>query len=104
MRSTFASVLISLVIMNIGGVGVSQAYESDSQGPSSLCQSPGFPRWSYDESNLFPQDRPLGRPEDGKALPDGRMIVGDERHGLLLINKDGSHRPFGQFQEAGYVH
>jgi len=90
--------------MNIWGAGISKASSADTQRPSSLCQSPGFPRWTFDQSNLFPSDRPLARPEDGKALPDGRVIVGDERHGLLLINEDGSHRPFGQFQKAGYVH
>lgn len=71
---------------------------------SSLCQSPGFPRWTFDQSHIFPQDRPLARPEDGKALPDGRLVVADERYGLVLIEADGSHRPFGRFVEAGYVH
>jgi len=71
---------------------------------TSVCQSPSFPRWSFDQSHLFPQDRPLARPEDGKALPDGRLVVADERFGLYLIEPDGSHRPFGGFIEAGYVH
>jgi len=71
---------------------------------SSLCQSPGFPRWIFDQSHIFPKDRPLARPEDGKALPDGRLVVADERYGLVLIEGDGSHRPFGRFIEAGYVH
>lgn len=72
--------------------------------PSFLCQSPGFPRWTFHPSHIFPQDQGLARPEDGKALPDGRLVVADERHGLRLIERDGSHRPFGRFVEAGYVH
>ncbi|MCA9500537.1 MAG: SMP-30/gluconolactonase/LRE family protein [Nitrospira sp.] len=71
---------------------------------SSLCQSPGFPQWTFDQSHIFPQDRPLARPEDGKALPDGRLVVADERYGLVLIEGDDFHRPFGRFVEAGYVH
>lgn len=71
---------------------------------SSLCQSSGFPRWTFDQSHIFPKDRPLARPEDGKALPDGRLIVTHERYGLVLIEANGSHRPFGRFVEAGYVH
>ncbi|HNP60714.1 MAG TPA: SMP-30/gluconolactonase/LRE family protein [Nitrospirales bacterium] len=71
---------------------------------SSLCQSPGFPRWTFDQSHIFPQDRPLARPEDGKALPDGRLVVADERFGLYLIEPNNSHRPFGRFSEVGYVH
>ena len=76
----------------------------DEAGSSSLCQSPSFPRWTFDTSHIFPQDRGLARPEDGKALPDGRLVVADEQHGLRLIERDGSHRPFGQFKKAGYSH
>ena len=71
---------------------------------SSLCQSPAFPQWTFDQSHIFPQDRPLARPEDGKALPDGRLVVADERFGLYLIEPNNSHRPFGRFSEVGYVH
>jgi sugar lactone lactonase YvrE len=69
-----------------------------------MCQSPGFPRWTFDESHLFPPDRPLARPEDGKALPDGRLVVADETHGLLLLEEENSHRPFGQLIKSGYIH
>jgi sugar lactone lactonase YvrE len=51
---------------------------------------------------LFPEDRTLQRPEDGVILADGTLIVGDQRHGLVLISKDGSIRPFGDFASAGY--
>ena len=30
--------------------------------------------------------------------------MADQRHGLLLIEKDGSHRPFGNLKKAGYAH
>ena len=53
---------------------------------------------------MFPPDGGLARPEDGKALPDGRLVVADERYGFLLLEQDGSHRPFGQFKQAGYSH
>ena len=69
-----------------------------------VCQSPAFPRWTFDKSRLYPQDRPLARPEDGKALPDGRLVVADETHGLLLLELDGPHRPFGQLKKSGYIH
>lgn len=68
------------------------------------CLSPTFPRWTYSETAIFPQDRSLTRPEDGKALPDGRLVVVDEEHGLRVIDADGSNRPFGGFEQAGYRH
>ncbi|MDX1411471.1 MAG: SMP-30/gluconolactonase/LRE family protein, partial [Nitrospirales bacterium] len=89
-------VLLGMVVMSVCGVKEVQA--------TPLCQSPGFPQWSFDQSHIFPQDRPLARPEDGKALPDGRLVVADERFGLFLIEPDGSSRPFGRFVEAGYLH
>ena len=89
------------LMLVIIGLGVSWTNEA---GSTSLCQSPGFPRWTFDESHVFPPDRGLARPEDGKALPDGRLVVSDERFGLRLIEPDGSHRPFGQFEKAGYSH
>ena len=76
----------------------------DEANSSSVCQSPGFPRWTFEPSHVFPPDRGLARPEDGEALADGRLVVADERVGLRLIEPDGSHRPFGQFKQAGYVH
>ena len=80
-------------------LGEAQGLES-----SAICQPPGFPIFTFDQSHVFPKDRSLARPEDGKALTDGRLIVADERYGLLLIDQDGTSRPFGHFKEAGYVH
>jgi sugar lactone lactonase YvrE len=53
---------------------------------------------------VFPADRSLSRPEDGVALLDGRLIVADQVHGLRLIERGGSSRPFGDLAGAGYAH
>ena len=88
--------VLAMVVMSLGCV--------DEVRSASLCQSQGFPRWTFDESHVFPPDRGLARPEDGKALPDGRLVVADERYGFLVIDQNGSYRPFGQFKKAGYSH
>ena len=63
-----------------------------------------LPRWSFAQAMIFPADRSLVRPEDGIALPDGRLIVSDQVHGLRLVETDGSSTPFGDLAGAGYVH
>jgi sugar lactone lactonase YvrE len=63
-----------------------------------------LPEWTFDASMVFPGDGSLDRPEDGVALPDGRLIVADQVHGLRLIEPDGSSAPFGDMVAAGYVH
>lgn len=63
-----------------------------------------LPQWTFDASMLFPGDGSLLRPEDGVALADGRLIVGDQVHGLRLVEPDGSSAPFGEMVAAGYVH
>ena len=68
------------------------------------CRSAAFPSLTFSESNIFPKDRSLHHPEDGKALADGSIIVGDEEFGLRIINKSGKSRPFGKFKEAGWAH
>jgi sugar lactone lactonase YvrE len=60
--------------------------------------------WSFDKSSLYPAARGLSRPEDGVALADGRIVVADQAHGLLVINPDQTTRPYGRFAELGYVH
>ncbi len=62
------------------------------------------PVWTADQISLFPSDRSLQRPEDGIALEDGTLLIGDQAHGLVALTPDGSKRPFGEFTEAGYVH
>jgi sugar lactone lactonase YvrE len=63
-----------------------------------------LPHWSFSPEMIFPADRSLLRPEDGVVLPDGRLIVADQAHGLRLVLADGTHRPFGRFSGAGYFH
>ncbi len=63
---------------------------------------PALPTWSFVASMVFPADRTLLRPEDGVALRDGRILVGDREHGLREIAADGASRPFGRMREAGY--
>lgn len=72
------------------------------------CHSRGttesLPHWSFDASMLFPADHSLRMPEDGIALPDGRLIVTDQVHGLRLVAMDGTSTPFGDLAGAGYRH
>lgn len=63
-----------------------------------------LPTWTYDSTLVFPADRSLFRPEDGIALPDGRLIVSDQLSGLRLVELDGSSKPFGDLAAAGYTH
>lgn len=56
-----------------------------------------------DTSAVYPTAKGLSRPEDGVALADGRIVVTDQRYGLLVINADQSTRPFGHFADVGYV-
>ena len=58
--------------------------------------------WTFDEAVLFPADRTLQRAEDGVVLADGTLLVADQRHGLVALAPDGSHRPYGDFAAAGY--
>jgi sugar lactone lactonase YvrE len=63
-----------------------------------------LPRWSYDSTMVFPPNRSLTKPEDGIALPDGRLLVTDAVSGLRMIELGGASRPFGEMVAAGYVH
>ena len=63
-----------------------------------------LPSWSFDSTMIFPADRSLARAEDGIALPDGRLIVADQSHGLRVVEADGSSKPFGDLPGAGYAH
>jgi hypothetical protein len=59
-----------------------------------------LPRWSFDADMVFPADRSLAGPEDGVALPDGRLIVTDQVHGLRLVEANGTSAPFGDLAGA----
>ncbi|WP_273676652.1 SMP-30/gluconolactonase/LRE family protein [Erythrobacter fulvus] len=50
----------------------------------------------------FPADGGLTHAEDGVVLPDGRLLVGDWKHGLVTIAPDGTIAPFGDFAAAGF--
>jgi sugar lactone lactonase YvrE/ketosteroid isomerase-like protein len=63
-----------------------------------------MPVQAYEQVALVPADASLVRPEDGVLLDDGRLLIADQRHGLILLSPDGSIRPFRNFASAGYVH
>jgi sugar lactone lactonase YvrE len=63
-----------------------------------------LPHWSFAPEMIVPGDGSLTRPEDGVALPDGRLLVADQAYGLRLVQPDGSSRPFGGLASAGYLH
>jgi sugar lactone lactonase YvrE len=67
-------------------------------------EAAALPTWTYDSTMVFPSDGSLMRAEDGVALPDGRLIVSDQAHGLRLIELDGTSKPFGDLATAGYTH
>lgn len=88
-------------------VGLLAAFAVASLTPA--CRNAGppedpLPQWSYDSTMVFPAARGLASPEDGVALPDGRLLVSDAVSGLRLIEPDGTSRPFGDMVAAGYVH
>ena len=63
-----------------------------------------LPHWTYDSTLVFPADGSLARPEDGIALPDGRLVISDQVHGLRLVEINGTSRPFGSLVATGYSH
>jgi sugar lactone lactonase YvrE len=71
---------------------------------ASASTEPALPAYGTAQATLFPADRSLRRPEDGVLLPDGRLLLADQLHGLLLVGEDGTTRPFGNLPEAGYQH
>lgn len=81
-----------------------QGFENSGTDAKTGCRSAEFPRFTYNPSQIFPKDRSLRRPEDGRALADGRVVVGDEEFGLRIIEKDGKSRTFGKFKQAGWIH
>jgi len=75
------------------------------QGPETAeAPKPPVPTWSFEDGEIVPADQGLHRPEDGVALANGTLIIGDQVHGLIALSPDGSHRPFGTFKEIGYAH
>ncbi len=72
--------------------------------PASGAETTPPPTWTMEQVSFFPEDRSLVRPEDGVALPDGTLLIADQRHGLVALTPDGTKRPFGDFAAAAYVH
>ena len=66
--------------------------------------SAALPSWTWDSTTVFPRDHSLKRPEDGIALPDGRLIVADQVDGLRLVELDGTSKAFGNLAAVGYSH
>jgi len=67
------SVVLSLALLCFLDAETSRASKASEPLPSSICQPPGYPRWTFDQSHIFPHDQPLARPEDGESFPDGRQ-------------------------------
>lgn len=87
----------AMLLTACSGAGRDSAREPD--------KAPGeLPSWSFSSDMIFPADSSLARPEDGIMLPDGRLIVSDQVHGLRMVETDGSSAPFGDLAGAGYVH
>ena len=82
-------------------LGSGCAADAETGGAS---ETAALPRWTWDSTMVFPADRTLLRPEDGIALPDGRLIVSDQAYGLRMVEVDGSSKPFGDLVARGYVH
>lgn len=78
--------------------------KQDGRANSTENSEEQLPYFTFQNENLFPGDGSLLRAEDGVSLEDGRIVVVDQAHGLRLIEKDGSNRPFGNFKAAGFVH
>ena len=94
------------VAQALGAVAVALAACTADQGADAPAAevATALPAWTYDSSMVFPADGSLARPEDGIALPDGRLIVSDQVHGLRLVETDGTSKPFGDLVAAGYTH
>lgn len=103
MKALLSMLIVASFALSTHASGPSNSLE-DGTVPGSVCRSGDFPSHTFDESQVFPKDKGLLHPEDGRALSDGRIIVGDEESGLRIIEKDGSSRGFGRFKAAGWVH
>ena len=95
------SVANSVLCITCAAVVAGCAPETPDEAASVVSE---LPEWTYDPTTIFPSDGSLVRPEDGVALPDGRLIVSDQVHGLRLVEIDGTSAPFGNLAAAGYTH
>jgi sugar lactone lactonase YvrE len=98
---TLRPILTTAVLLGTCIAAGGCAADSDTGDAS---EAAGLPQWTWDSTTVFPADRSLLRPEDGIALPGGRLIVSDQQHGLRLVERDGSSKPFGDLVAKGYAH
>jgi sugar lactone lactonase YvrE len=70
-------------------------------GPANAGKA-GPAHWTLADTTLFPLERSLTHAEDGVALPDGSLLVGDWDYGLIMLSAAGAKRPFGNFAAAGF--
>ena len=66
--------------------------------------SPDNVSWIVSEGVKFPEGEKLSRAEDGVILPDGTLLVADQRYGLAKIDLSGNVSAFGRFEALNYEH
>ncbi|MFN7164637.1 MAG: SMP-30/gluconolactonase/LRE family protein [Hyphomonas sp.] len=81
-----------------------EATPADAPGTGQPQSAAAFRTLTFEDGAIFPESRGLQRPESGVVLPDGTVVVVDQRYGLAAIAPGGQVRPFGDFAKAGYVH
>ncbi len=84
------------------GMGAMACAPSATESEAANTEETKQHHWTFEDSVFFPSDRSLQRAEDGVVLPDGTLLVADQRHGLVALAPDGSIRPYGDFAAAGY--
>ncbi|MEZ5008773.1 MAG: SMP-30/gluconolactonase/LRE family protein [Chitinophagales bacterium] len=97
--TVFTSIVLTLVLSSC-----QPTPESNNIVTETIAPTQTLPYFTYQKESLFPGDGSLMRAEDGAMLEDGRIVVVDQAHGLRLIEKDGSNRPFGDFAATGFIH
>ncbi len=81
-----------------------EATPDDAPGAWDKPAAASFRTLTIADGGFFPETRGLQRPESGVVLPDGTVVVVDQRTGLAAVSPSGHVRPFGNFEKAGYVH
>ena len=93
-----SNLFIKLFLLSLTSILISSC------APDTNELSNGKNTWNISDGVEFPNNRPLLRSEDGIMLPDGTLIVADQRYGLAKIDITGSVEPFGNFKSIGYMH
>ena len=79
-----SNLFIKLSLLALASILVSSC------APDTNELSNGKKTWNISDGVEFPNNRPLSRSEDGVMLPDGTLIVADQRYGLAKIDMTGS--------------